>query len=54
EAAAAQEHGIVRWVEPVIVVDVGYREYLPGGLRHPSFKGQRGDLDPGSITRDAL
>ncbi|WKN60290.1 hypothetical protein HJ581_0041785 [Rhodococcus opacus] len=29
-------------------------DYLPGGLRHPSFKGQRGDLDPGSITRDAL
>jgi len=54
EAAAAQEHGIVRWVDPVVVVDVDYREYLPGGLRHPSFKGQRGDLDPGSITRDAL
>ncbi|WP_172653015.1 ATP-dependent DNA ligase [Rhodococcus opacus] len=54
EVAAAAEHGIVRWVEPVIVVDVAYREYLPGGLRHPSFKGQRGDLDPGSITRDAL
>ncbi|CAG7637759.1 DNA ligase [Rhodococcus opacus] len=54
EAAAAEEHGIVRWVEPVIVVDVDYREYRPGGLRHPSYKGQRGDLDPGSITRDSL
>ncbi|AHK35375.1 DNA polymerase LigD, ligase domain-containing protein [Rhodococcus opacus PD630] len=54
DAAAAEEHGIVRWVEPVVVVDVAYREYLPGGLRHPSFKGQRGDLDPGSITRDSL
>jgi bifunctional non-homologous end joining protein LigD len=54
ENAAAAEHGIVHWVEPVIVVDVAYREYLPGGLRHPSFKGQRGDLDPGSITREAL
>nr|WP_271213592.1 DNA ligase [Rhodococcus wratislaviensis]GLK40770.1 hypothetical protein GCM10017611_76450 [Rhodococcus wratislaviensis] len=54
EVAAAAEHGMVRWVEPVIVVDVAYREYLRGGLRHPSFKGQRGDLDPGSITRDAL
>lgn len=54
DATAAEEHGIVRWVEPVIVVDVDYREYLPGGLRHPSFKGQRGDLDPGSITRDSL
>ncbi|MFD7012309.1 ATP-dependent DNA ligase [Rhodococcus jostii] len=54
DAAAAEEHGIVRWVEPVIVVDVAYREYLPGGLRHPSFKGQRRDLDPGSITRDLL
>ncbi|PQP13935.1 ATP-dependent DNA ligase [Rhodococcus opacus] len=54
DAAAAEEHGIVRWVEPVIVVDVAYREYQPGGLRHPSFKGQRGDLDPGSITRDLL
>jgi bifunctional non-homologous end joining protein LigD len=54
EVAAAAEHGMVRWVEPVIVVDVAYREYLRGGIRHPSFKGQRGDLDPGSITRDAL
>ncbi|MCZ4590139.1 DNA ligase [Rhodococcus opacus] len=54
DAAAAEEHGIVRWVEPVVVVDVAYREYRPGGLRHPSFKGQRGDLDPGSITRDLL
>ncbi|MDV7087316.1 ATP-dependent DNA ligase [Rhodococcus opacus] len=54
DAAAAEEHGIVRWVEPVIVVDIAYREYQPGGLRHPSFKGQRGDLDPGSITRDLL
>ncbi len=54
DAPAAEEHGIVRWVEPVIVVDVAYREYQPGGLRHPSFKGQRRDLDPGSITRDSL
>ncbi|WP_257226464.1 hypothetical protein [Rhodococcus opacus] len=54
DAAAAEEHGIVRWVEPVIVVDVAYREYQPGGLRHPSFRGQRGDLGPGSITRDLL
>ncbi|WKN60917.1 DNA ligase [Rhodococcus opacus] len=55
DAAAAEEHGIVRWVEPVIVVDVAYHgSSNSGGLRHPSFKGQRGDLDPGSITRDSL
>ncbi|MFF2113604.1 ATP-dependent DNA ligase [Rhodococcus koreensis] len=55
DSATAENHGPVRWVEPVVVVDVAYREYSPtGGLRHPSFKGQRGDLDPGSITRDSL
>ena len=31
EAAAAEEHGIVRWVEPVIVVDIAYH-----GSRTPS------------------
>ncbi|UOT08439.1 DNA ligase (plasmid) [Rhodococcus opacus] len=54
DSAAAEKDGPVRWVDPAVVVDVEYREYLPGGLRHPSFKGQRGDLDPGSITRDSL
>jgi len=54
DSAAAEKDGPVRWVDPAVVVDVEYREYLSGGLRHPSFKGQRGDLDPGSITRDSL
>ncbi|TQC41674.1 hypothetical protein EEB14_53395 [Rhodococcus sp. WS4] len=54
EPGAAEQHGVVRWVDPILVVDVDYREYNEGGLRHPSFKGQRGDLDPDSITWDML
>ncbi|WP_310649169.1 hypothetical protein [Rhodococcus sp. UFZ-B548] len=32
-----------RWAEPVLVCDVEYREYVGGSLRHPAFKGIRGD-----------
>jgi bifunctional non-homologous end joining protein LigD len=39
----------VRWVDPVVVVDVDHREYRPGGLRHPSYKGRRPDLDPAAV-----
>lgn len=40
----------VRWVEPETVVDVAYRTYSPGALRHPSFKGIRLDVDPKSVN----
>lgn len=36
-----------RWVEPCIVGEVAFREYVPGrGLRHASWKGLR-NVDPG-------
>ncbi|MFC9833703.1 ATP-dependent DNA ligase [Rhodococcus sp. NPDC127530] len=49
ESAAAEQHGVVRWVDPIVVVDIDIREYGPGGLRHPSYKGQRPDLDPEGV-----
>lgn len=49
ESAAAEQHGVVRWVHPIVVVDIDIREYGPGGLRHPSYKGQRPDLDPEGV-----
>jgi bifunctional non-homologous end joining protein LigD len=39
----------VRFVEPRLVVEVAYREYVAGRwLRHPSFKGERA-ADPGHV-----
>ncbi len=34
------EHG-VRWVTPLYVGEIAYREYTPRGLRHASWKGLR-------------
>jgi hypothetical protein len=34
---------------PDVVVDIDIREYGPGGLRHPSYTGQRPDLDPEAV-----
>lgn len=50
DSAAVEEHGAVRWVEPVIVVDVAHHQ--SGGLRHPSYQGQRPDVDPDTVRRD--
>ena len=33
----------VRWVEPMLVCDVEYREFVGGALRHPAYKGLRAD-----------
>lgn len=39
----------VRWVQPRLVVEVAYREYVEDRwLRHPSFKGERA-ADPGHV-----
>ncbi|MDO2394848.1 non-homologous end-joining DNA ligase [Mycobacterium avium subsp. hominissuis] len=39
----------VRWVEPRLVVEVAYREYVEGRwLRHPSFKGERA-VEPAEV-----
>ncbi len=41
------------WVEPVLVVDVGYTEWTTTGrLRHPSYKGLRDDLDAARVVRE--
>lgn len=40
-AAGAPEDGPWRWVEPVYVGEVAYREYTGRGLRHGTWKGLR-------------
>jgi bifunctional non-homologous end joining protein LigD len=41
------------WVEPEIVVEVAFTEWTGVGiLRHPSYKGQREDREPGEVTRE--
>ncbi|MEJ7764162.1 MAG: hypothetical protein WKF86_01580 [Acidimicrobiales bacterium] len=40
----------VRWVQPLLVVEVSYREVTAGGtLRHPVLKGLRSDLSPPEV-----
>jgi bifunctional non-homologous end joining protein LigD len=41
------------WVEPQIVVEVAFTEWTGVGiLRHPSYKGQREDVDPREVIRE--
>ena len=41
------------WVEPEIVVEVEFTEWTGVGiLRHPSYKGQREDVDPRDVVRE--
>ena len=43
----------VRWVQPVHVVDVQFREWTRDGrLRQPSYKGLRIDVDPAHVRRE--
>ncbi|MDZ7912999.1 MAG: non-homologous end-joining DNA ligase [Rhodococcus sp. (in: high G+C Gram-positive bacteria)] len=44
----------VRWVEPLLICDVEYREYTGGRLRHPSYKGLRTDKSVDDITAPLL
>ncbi|MDE8647615.1 non-homologous end-joining DNA ligase [Rhodococcus qingshengii] len=44
----------VRWVEPLLICDVEYREYVGGALRHPSYKGLRTDKSVDDITAPLL
>lgn len=42
----------IRWVQPIVVVDIALTEWTDDGLlRHPSFRGFRKELEPRSITR---
>lgn len=41
----------VTWVAPTIVVEIAYAEWTDDGrLRHPTYAGRRGDVDPGEVT----
>lgn len=41
------------WVEPEIVVEVEFTEWTGVGiLRHPSYKGQRADVEPREVVRE--
>ncbi|MBN9409172.1 MAG: DNA ligase D [Burkholderiales bacterium] len=45
--------GAERWVEPVLVAEVGFSEWTPDGhVRHPVWKGMRTDKAPAQITRE--
>ncbi|WP_373560206.1 hypothetical protein [Rhodococcus sp. ACS1] len=44
----------IRWAEAKVVVDVDFREFTGGGLRHPSFKGVRADVPPRDVRRSSL
>jgi bifunctional non-homologous end joining protein LigD len=46
-------HADARFVEPLVVVEVGFSEWTPDGrLRHPVFLGVRDDLDPAAVRRE--
>jgi bifunctional non-homologous end joining protein LigD len=46
-------HADARFVEPDVVVEVGFTEWTPDGrLRHPVFLGIRDDLDPATVRRE--
>jgi bifunctional non-homologous end joining protein LigD len=48
----SQHARTAHWVEPVIVVDVDFTEWTRDGrLRHPSYKGIRGDIDPAAAVQ---
>jgi len=49
----AEEAARSTWVRPVLVGEVEFAEWTPGGrLRHPSWRGLRPDKEPGDVTRE--
>lgn len=43
----------VHWVEPTMVVEVGFGEWTASGhLRHPRYLGRRPDKDPRDVVRE--
>ncbi|MDH6291929.1 DNA ligase [Rhodococcus opacus] len=53
-SAAAETFPGVQWLDARLVVDVAYRASGPGGLRHPSLKGRRFDVDEQSVRVEDL
>ena len=53
-SAAAETFPGVQWLTPRLVVDVAYRAHTAGGLRHPSLKGRRFDVDFQSVRVEDL
>ncbi|MET0415070.1 MAG: hypothetical protein ABW022_03505, partial [Actinoplanes sp.] len=44
-----------RWVEPVLVGEVAFRNWTPDGrLRHPSWRGLRSDRSPTAARRGPI
>jgi bifunctional non-homologous end joining protein LigD len=44
---------LARWVEPVLVAEVGYGQWTKDGrLRHPRYRGLRPDKDPREVVRE--
>ncbi|WP_283135605.1 non-homologous end-joining DNA ligase [Rhizohabitans arisaemae] len=54
-AGVPREHAaLARWVEPVLVGEVGFAEWTTAGvLRHPVWRGLRPDKEPGEVTEEA-
>ena len=45
--------GSERWVQPIMVVEVGFSDWTPDGhVRHPTFKGLRNDKPASLVTRE--
>ncbi|MHA4855243.1 ATP-dependent DNA ligase [Rhodococcus sp. MSC1_016] len=53
-SAAAETFPGIQWLTPRLVVDVAYRAHTAGGLRHPSLKGRRFDVDFQSVRAEDL
>ncbi|MFD7008072.1 DNA ligase [Rhodococcus jostii] len=53
-SAAAETFPGVAWLTPRLVVDVAYRAFSAGGLRHPSLHGRRYDVDERSVRVEDL
>ena len=53
-AGVPREHArTARWVEPLLVGEVGYGEWTASGvLRHPVWRGWRRDKEPAEVTRE--
>jgi bifunctional non-homologous end joining protein LigD len=53
EGITAEDMQTLRWVKPLVVVQVAFVEWTDGGLlRHARFVGLRDDVKPKDVTRE--